>query len=331
MDRVSMETNRRPLLLPGLHMALHHWRAIAWTYVLQLLLTVLFTLGVHHQLAALLSHSLVATRLTSGFDVTLLAEVFRGIRQPPYAGQQQWYLSSFVFAIVNLILTPGVLYAYVTGERACLHRLQYQGFRYFWRFVRIALVAVILFTAVLSPLAALRSFASDRLDAAGVLGKPHFLAVLPVTLILLLVACLLRLYFDLVEVYAIRLGLNNEYRVYKAYAPAWDALRSRFTAPYLAFSLLTFAGVACIAAAAWLAIHRLAAPGSLGIFLLLQSGILLDLVTRFWQRAVEVRLTEDVPASGLERDESPLTPVPISPWPRPNPFPPHPEPEIPEN
>lgn len=312
-------------------MALHHWRAIAWIYGLQLLLTALFTLGVHHQIAALLSHSLVSTRLTSGFDVALLAEVSRSLRQPPYAGPQQWYLSSFVFAIVNLILTPGVLYAYVTGERACLRRLQYEGFRYFWRFVRIALVAVILFIAVLSPLATLRSFVSDRLDAAGVLGKPHFLAVLPMTLLLLLVACVIRLYFDLVEVYAIRLGLNNECRVYKAYAPAWDALRSRFTAPYLAFSLLTFAGIACIAAAAWLAVHRLAAPGSLGIFLLLQSGILLDLVTRFWQRAVEVRLAEDEPENNPARNEDPLAQVPILPWPRPNPSLSHPEPEVPES
>jgi len=210
-----------------------------------------------------------------------------------------------------------VLYAYVTGERACLHRLQYQGFRYFWRFVHIAFVAIIIFTAVLGPLGALRSFISDRLDATGVLGKSHFLAVLPMTLVLLLVACLIRLYFDLVEVYAIRLGLNNEYRVYNAYAPAWDTLRSRFTAPYLAFSLLTFTGIACIAASAWLAIHRLAAPGSLGIFLLLQSGILLDLVTRFWQRAIEVRLAEDVPSSIPRHEEDTLEPVPISPWPRP--------------
>lgn len=315
---MTQETTRHPLLLPGLRMALHHWRAIAWTYGLQLLLTVLFTLGVHHQIAALLSHSLVSTRLSSSFDLALLAEVFRGIRQPPDAGQQQWYLSSIVFAVVNLILTPGVLYAYVTGERACLHRLQYQGFRYFWRFVRIALVAVIIFTAVLGPLAALRSFVSDRLDAAGVLGKPHFLAVLPMTLILLLVACLLRLYFDLMEVYAVRLGIDNEYRVYKAYAPAWDALRSRFAAPYLAFTLLTFSGIACIAAAAWLSIHRLAAPGALGIFLLLQSGILLDLITRFWQRGVEVLLTNAVPVSPLEHEEDPLTPVPISQWPRAN-------------
>ncbi|WP_263419685.1 hypothetical protein [Terriglobus albidus] len=328
-----METNR-PLLLPGLQMALRHWRAIAWTYALQLLLTILFTFGVHHQIAALLSQSLVSARLTSGFDVALLADVSRGIRQPPYAGQQQWYLSSIVFAVINFILTPGVLYAYVTGERACLHRLQYQGFRYFWRFVRIALVAVVIFAAVLGPLGALRSFLSDRLDTAGVLGKPHFLAVLPMTLLLLLFACLLRLYFDLVEVYTIRLGLNNEHRVYKAYAPAWNALRSRFTAPYLAFSLLTFTGVACIAAAAWLAIHRLAAPGSLGIFLLLQSGILLDLVTRFWQRALEVRLAEDAPENDLGLNQDPLTPVPISPWPRPYPFPStqtHPEPETSES
>ena len=314
-----MET-KRPLLLPGLYMALRHWRAVAWTYGLQLLLTVLFTFGVHHQISALLARSLVSTRLTSGFDVAILAEVFRSIRQPPYAGQQQWFLSSIVFAVVNLILTPGVLYAYVTGERACLHRLQYQGFRYFWRFVRISLVAVILFTAVLSPLATLRTLISDHLDAAGVLGKPHFLAVLPMTLALLFAACLIRLYFDLVEVYAIRLGIDNEYRVYKAYAPAWNTLRSRFAAPYLAFTLLTFTGIACIAAAAWLSIHRLAAPGSLGIFLLLQSGILLDLVTRFWQRAVEVRLVEDVPASSLGLEEDPLAPVPISPWPRSNPF-----------
>lgn len=314
-----METNR-PLLLPGLYMALHHWRAIAWTYGLQLLLTMLFALGVHHQIAALLSHSLVSTRLASGFDMALLAEISRSLRQPPYAGQQQWYLSSIVFAVINFILTPGVLYAYVTGERACLHRLQYQGFRYFWRFVRIALVAVIIFTAVLSPLAALRSFISDHLDAAGVLGKPHFLAVLPMTLVLLLVACLIRLYFDLVEVYAIRLGIDNEYRMYKAYAPAWNALRSRFTALYLAFTLLTFTGIACIATAALLAIHRLAAPGSFSIFILLQSGILLDLVTRFWQRSIEVRLVEDVPASSPELDEDQLAPVPISPWPRPNPI-----------
>lgn len=281
---------RRPLLLTGFGIVVRHWRAIVWTYALQLLLTVLFAWGLTHQLTSLLGHSLASARLSAGFDIPVLMDAIKCVNQTPNAGPQSFLLSSLLFATLYLILTPGTIYAYLTGEKACLHRLLFQGLRLFWRFVLIALVAGIVFACVLGPLAAIRTAINDRLDAASVLGKPAFFVSMAMLAALLLVACVLRLYFDLVEIYAVRARLNH---ASGAFGPALRLLRSRFLTPYLGFTLLTFAGMGTIVLAAWFAVHRLAAPHVFGLFALLQGSIFFDLVTRFWQRGLEVTLVDD--------------------------------------
>ncbi|WP_263411336.1 hypothetical protein [Terriglobus tenax] len=300
---------RRPLLLTGFGLAVRHWRAVVWTYALQLLLTVLFAWGLTHQLSSLLAHSLASARLSSGFDLVVLLEAMKRVNQFPNAGPQQFLLSSLLFALLYLILTPGTLYAYLTGERACLHRLLFQGFRMFWRFAFLALAAGIGFAVVLGPLSAIRTAINNHLDAASFFGKPGFLVSMTMLAVLLLVACVLRLYFDLVEVYAVRARLT-EPGSHGAFFPALRLLRSRFWGPYLSFALLTFGGIGTIALAAWFAVHRLAAPHAFGIFVLLQSGIFVDLFTRFWQRGMEVTLVEDAvePEPVIEPISSPDAP-----------------------
>jgi hypothetical protein len=115
-----------------------------------------------------------------------------------------------------------------------------------------------------------------------------------------LVAAALRVYFDLVEVYTVQLGLAGDKRVRKALGPAWRGLRGRFAGAYAVFVLLTLAGMSAVMVTARMAMHSLAQPRVWPMFLLAQAGLFVMLLTRFWQRGAETVLAVDDPIVVVE-------------------------------
>src|SRR5712672_1441984 len=113
-----------------------------------------------------------------------------------------------LFLIVYFLLVPGTLFCYQTDTPARLGTLLQQGLLYFWRFVRITLLTLLVSVLIL----------------AG-------------NIVLFLLASILRLYFDLVEVYTVQLGQHlrpalfghqtkPDRRVRRTLGPAWRALRT---------------------------------------------------------------------------------------------------------
>jgi hypothetical protein len=335
--------DRRNIFLHGLSLTLRRFPALAWTYVFNLALALLFSISFHRQVASLLSHSLAAQRLSSGFDFGTLGEVSLHLHEGPVgdAGNIVGHASIPVFFLVYFLLVPGTLYCFQTSTPTRLGTLLQQGLLHFWRFVRITLLTLIVCGLILGPLKFLQEKWEDFIDDR-IVGRSAFLCILAGYIIIFLIASILRLYFDLVEVYTVQLGLRlrpanfisqarPDRRVRHALAPAWRTLRNHFSQAWPIFLFLTILGASAVVLTARVSMHMLAQPRVWPAFLLAQFGLFFMLLTRFWQRGVETSLALQNPIPGavnpvdpthrspLHQNHTHPTPEPIS---NPEPAPP---------
>ncbi len=293
-------TERRNIFLHGLSLTLRRFPALLWTYVFSLGLALLFSVRLHTQLAYILDHSLAAQRLTNGFDLSTVAGVFLRFQGAPAGGRAGSYSAVPLFFILFFFLLPGTLFCYQTSSPARLSTLLHQGILHFWRFVRITILTLLISSLILGLLSFLQGKWAEHVDNHAV-GLHSFLARTTGIVIIGLIACFLRLYFDLVEVYTVQLGLHlrsaafgkeakSDRRVRRTLGPAWRMLRANFAEAYPVFLFLAILGAAAVLVTARISVHMLAQPRVWPTFLLTQIGLFLMLLTRFWQRGAETSL-----------------------------------------
>jgi hypothetical protein len=289
-------SRRRSILFHGLSIALRRLPAFLWTYAFNLALAFIFSISIKLRLSAILDHSLAAQRLSSGFDLSAVAETFLHLNESQGGtGSSAGGLSVLIFFILYFILVPGTLFCYLTHTRARLGTLLRRGLFHFWRFVRITIVSLIVVLIVLGPLSLLQrrwtDFVDDRL-----VGRSALALTLTGAAVVFLVASLLRLYFDLVEAYTVQLGTmllpsgRPDRRVRRTFRPAFRTLRANFLRAWLVFLFLAALGVTALIFSARTTLHMLAQPRVWPMFLVAQAGLFLMLFTRFWQRGAEVSL-----------------------------------------
>jgi hypothetical protein len=296
---------KRSILTNGFKLTLRHWPAMVWVYAMNLIFARVFSMPLSGQLAALTGNSLYSQRLVSAFDFGVVAEIFRKGAEGPGTAASASYAATWLYVAVYFLIVPGTLFVYQTGAPAKLSTLIHTGFLYFWRFVRITLVSFVVFGIVLGVLFAAQSHWSTHVDDK-ILGRPGAIASFAGFVIIGLVAALLRIYFDLVEVYTVQLGslaplddspkqAKLHRRIRSAFGPAWRTLRSNFFRAYGTFVLLFLLGLSAVIITARIAMHSLAQPHTLLLFVLAQLGLILMLWTRFWQRGAETVLALDNP------------------------------------
>ncbi len=288
-------SERRNIFLHGLWLTLRRFPALVWTYAFNLGLALLFSVRLHSQFSSMMDHSLAAQRLISGFDLGPIAESLGRLQQSPGGNAAGNYSSIPLYLLIYFLLVPGTLFCYLTKSPARLSTLLHQGLLHFWRFVRITILTFIVSALILGPLFFLQAKWADHVDDHAV-GRHAFFATLVGYVIILLVASLLRLYFDLVEVYTVQLGLHlrrngkPDRRVRRALGPAWRTLCANFSQAWPIFLFLTLLGAAAVILTARISMHMLAQPRVWPTFLLAQLGLFLLLLTRFWQRGSETSL-----------------------------------------
>ncbi len=298
---------RRNIFTHGLSLTLRRLPALLWTYVFNLVLAFLFSISLNRQLSRLLNHSLAAQRLSSGFDLGTIGETYLHLHEGPVsdAGAASGHTSIPLYLIVYFLLVPGTLFCYQTDAPARLGTLLKQGLLYFWRFVRITLLTLLVSALILGPLFFLQGKWADHIDDYFV-GRAAFYAIVAGNIVLFLVASILRLYFDLVEVYTVQIGQHirpalfgeqgkPDRRVRRALNPAWRTFRTNFSQAWPIFLFLTLLGFAAVILTARTSMHMLAQPRVWPTFLLAQLGLFLMLLTRFWQRGAETSLALQYP------------------------------------
>lgn len=175
------------------------------------------------------------------------------------------------------------------------------GVAYFWRFVRAALLAGGSAAIIVSVLLAIRAGLLARADAVYV-GRRMFLFSSISLFVILLVALLLRLWWDLVEVYVVRNAMDGERRVHLALLPALRLLFRHFFRAFGSFLLTGLAGVTALALclALWKALpaHQVWMAA-----LLVQLGLFLLLASRFWQRGLAAAFVMSVDPPKIVAEE----------------------------
>jgi len=298
-------SQQRNILTGGLKLTLRNWPALVWTYVFNLGLAWLFTLPLHKQINAITAHSLASQRLTGAFDLGTMTEVILKLAKGPGPATQGSYFSTPIYLVLYFLLVPGTLFCYQTGTPARLFTLLKSGFDHFWRFIRITLISLVVSAPVLGGLHALQNLWSDHVDQH-IVGRRAFLLEFGGLVVIGLIAAMLRLYFDLVQVYTVHLGQQSypveagrkkrpERQIRRTFKPAWRTYRRNFLRTYATFVFLTLLGLAAVVLTARMAMHSLAQPRVWPMFLLAQLGLFLMLLTRFWQRGAETVLVLDNP------------------------------------
>jgi len=296
---------QRNLIGNGLLLTLKHWPALVWTYVFNLALAVLFSLPLKLQINAIAANSLASQRMVGAFDLGTIAGLFVKLNKGPGPAMMPGYFTTPIYLALYFFIVPGTLFCYQTGTSASLFAIFQSGFAYFWRFVRITLVSFLIFGPILGGLLALQKLWAAHIDVNTV-GREATLLRLAGICVIGLVAAFLRVYFDLVEVYTIQLGLQvfpagtggkskPERQIRRTFKTAWNTYRHNFFRAYPSFILLTLLGLSAVIVTARGAVHSLAQPRTWIIFLLLQLGLFLMLLTRFWQRGAETILALDNP------------------------------------
>jgi hypothetical protein len=297
---------KRPLpnlLVHGFWLALRNWPCMVWAYGVNLAFGLLAAIPFAGGLAPFLDHSVAAQKIAGTIDLAYLAELEMRLRESnfiPLATQTAFWINLLEVLVVFVLFT-GTIFVYVSAEPPRLSVLLRGGVAYFWRFVRATLLAVCIATLILGALIAVRTALLARASAVYVERKMFLYSVISGAVILL-VALLLRLWLDLVEVYIVRNAVDGERRVRNALLPALRLLFRYFFRTVGSFFLAGLLGVGALAACLYLWNQFVPAHQVWIAFLLAQVGLFLLLASRFWQRGIEVSLAmaADPPVVAVE-------------------------------
>ena len=277
------------IFLGGLRLLFANKRTLLWSYLALLVVGLISGASLHARIGPFLNHSLAAQKLAGSIDIGYFAELFQHANEHDPGDGPVTASLTFLSVLLSFFFAAGTIYVFLSGEKPRLATILRAGVEYFWRFVRLTLFAAIIAGPILGLLGWLRSaylrYADDRYVEAG-----YYWRFLVTLAILLLVAVLLRLWFDLAEVYVIKLGQEGDRRVRRALAPSLRLLRAHFGHLFLSYFVAGTVGwlVSAFFFSIWLLnqTSHLILP----VFLWSQIGLLFLLASRIWQRGIVTSL-----------------------------------------
>jgi len=278
-----MADNNKGLVAAGAALVWRRQRVLWWVYAVNLVLGIMGTAGAHAQLERTLKHSLAGESLTRGFDLGMFFELVN----VPSANLMRSTGSAFLFALLfplfMLFVTGGILAVYRDDRRFTAGDFFAASGAFFWRFVRLALFSLIPFGLLGAAFSGVRKL-SDYLGDRAVSALTGFYILLGGVAVVILLMLFVRLWFDIAQVRAVA---QDEHRMWPN---LWKALGISRRKVFTLFRVyLCISGVAWVTLAVglylWAKLPPTATPAT---FLLLQFIILMQLLTRLWQRASSV-------------------------------------------
>jgi hypothetical protein len=284
---------RRPLpnlLVQGFQLVLRNWPFVVFAYAVNLLFGLLASIPFAAGLGPYLDHSLAAQRIAGTLDITYLWELGLHLRAANFF-QTIMHTAAWLNLLQLLalfFLFAGTVFVYVSAEPPRVSVLLRGGVAYFWRFVRAAILAGGSAGVILGILLAARALLLARAGALHI-ERTMFLYTAISGAVVLLAALLLRLWWDLVEVYIVRNAMDGELSVRQALLPALKLLGHYFFRTAGSFFLTGMLGVSALAVCLY--VWRILPAHQVWIACLVsQVGLFLLLASRFWQRGIEAAL-----------------------------------------
>ncbi len=301
-----MADENKGLVAAGASLVWRRQRVLWWVYAVNLVLGLLGAAGAHSQLSKFLKFSLAGDGLTKGFDFGMFLELVAR----PEANLMRSAGSSFLFAclfpLFMIFVTGGILEVYREDRKFTAVDFFAASGAFFWRFVRLALFSLVPFGILFGMLSGVNKL-SDYLGDRATSAQTGFYILLAGGIVVLLLVLFVRLWFDIAQVRAV---VQNEP---KMWPNLWKALGITWRQAGTLFRVyLCISGVAWVSLAAGLWLWTELPPTAIPVtFLLLEFIILMQLLTRLWQRASSVtwyqRHAEMVPADAVDF----TTPAPV--------------------
>ena len=278
-------TEHQGLLSGGWDRVASNKRYIVWFYLLNLALAWLGAAAFNNQAHDFLDHSLLSGRLLHGFDIGVVAEMFS---QPEFAQTNASRASGLHFALLFFVATalflPGVLQGY-----ASTYRLPREDFfracgRNLWRFIRLMIVAGIVFLIVAGALFGLQGVLEKK--AAESTNELLGFEVRVVSLVVIfLVMTALRIWFDLAETDIV---LSDQRAVRRSIGAGFRHMWRNLGRLVGSYVVATIVAAILLVAGLWIWMRFVPPPSVLGAFVVSQLMLFLLLIPRFWQRGVAV-------------------------------------------
>jgi hypothetical protein len=259
-----------------------HQRLLWWIFAMNLALAWLGSLPVRATLSAVLDHSLESARLVTGFDLSTLVLLMErpDVQMPSLTSGAMGAAALFLLAM--LMMDGGVFTVYLEDRR--LSRPEFFGScgLYFWRMVRLALYSVVPFGALIAAEIAMGVYAG-KLSSNAPQERLGFCVNVASKLLIVLLALLVRLWFDLAQA---RVVHRNEHRIFRELLRSFRAaFRSGLYSQYLGIALFATASMA-LGIWLWAKLPHRAMGAS---FVVLELVTMVQIASRLWMKAASAR------------------------------------------
>ena len=301
-----MADENKGVVAAGAGLVWRHQRVLWWVFAVNLILGAIGTAPAHQRLDEVLRHSLAGRPLTNGFDFGMFLELIRVPESNLFGSHGPSLHAAILFALFMLFVTGGILTVYREDRKLKTGDFFAASGACFWRFVRLALFSLVPFGILAAALGGVNSL-SDYIGDRAVSAKTGFYVLLAGAILVTLLALFVRLWFDVAQVRAVVQDERKMWRnLWKALGIVWRHLLNLFRV-YLCIS-----GVAWVTLVVGLMIWAKLPPTATPVtFLLLEFIILMQLLTRLWQRASAVtwyqRHAAQFPADAVDY----TTPAPV--------------------
>jgi len=275
-----MADDNKGLVAAGASLVWRRQRVLWWVFAVNFILGAMGTASAHHQLEEVLGRSLAGRSLTNGFDLGMFLELVRVPESNLFRSHHDSLHAGILFFLFMLFITGGILTVYREDRKLKTGEFFGASGTFFWRFVRLALLALVPFIILGSALWGADKL-SDYVGDRAVSAETGFYIFLAGAILITLLALFVRLWFDVAQVRAV---VQDEHKMWsnlwKALGISWRNVSTLFRV-YLCIS-----GVAWVTLAVGLFLWAKLPPTATPVtFLLLEFIILMQLLTRFWQRA----------------------------------------------
>lgn len=257
-----------------------HQRLIWWIFAVNLVTAWLGSLSVRATLSTVLDHSLESAKLLTGFDIGSFVLMME--RQDVSARSLAPSAVGVVvaFFVYLLFIDGGVIAVFLSDRKLSRAEFFENAGLFFWRMVRLALYSLIPFGLLAAATGGISNYAG-KLSNDAPQDRLGFFVQVSGTLVVLLLALFVRLWFDLAQARVVR---DNERTVLRV---VWHSLQLAFHAgscfrKYIAigvFAVLTFG----IGASIWRLLPHSATGAS---FVVLELVTITQIASRLWMKAV---------------------------------------------
>ena len=236
------------LLVQGFRLTLRSWPFVVWAYAVNLVFGLLAGIPFATGLAPYLDHSLAAQKIAGTIDLSYLGELeihLRAANLFPIAIRTAGYLNLLQLLVLFVLFAGTSLFTSPPSRHSFLCCCAVE-WHIFGALCARPLSPVALRVLILGVLVGVRAALLDRLSA-GHLDRQMFVYSALSGAVVLLAALLLRLWWDLVEIYIVRNAMDGELKVRHALLPAFRLLVRHFFRAAGCFFLVGGAGVSALA------------------------------------------------------------------------------------